>query len=156
MTPAPLTIICPDVTDTEALGARLAGALESGDLLSLQGPLGAGKTSLVRGMAAGLGVDPTEVRSPTFVLHHIYATDRLRLHHIDLYRLGADAAIELLDIDGLLETGAVVAEWGELAALDRWRPVRIAAAIDRRQGRAFALLSTDAPERIRAAWGDSI
>jgi len=147
-----MPIACERVEDTEALGARIGFALERGDLVSLEGPLGAGKTSLVRGIAAGLGADARAVRSPTFVLHHVYPGATFALHHLDLYRLGAGAALELLDLDGLLETGAVVAEWGDLAALDHWGPLRIVAAIDERRGRTFTLLSQDVPARIRAGW----
>ena len=59
-------------SDTAALGTALGAALRQGDLVSLTGPLGAGKTVLVRGLAAGAGAEPGLVRSPTFVLHHVY------------------------------------------------------------------------------------
>jgi tRNA threonylcarbamoyladenosine biosynthesis protein TsaE len=145
-------VVCADVEDTTAFGARLAAGLAAGDLLSLQGPLGAGKTSLVGGIALGLGIDAGLVRSPTFVLHHVYRGGRLTLHHLDLYRLGQGAATDLLDVDELLEAGVVVAEWGDLAVLDRWRPVRIGASIDANRGRVFTLLSSDVPRRIRELW----
>ena len=63
----------PDAAATEALGARLAKVLQPGDLVLLEGPLGAGKTTLVRGLVAALGGDPLEVCSPTFVLLESYA-----------------------------------------------------------------------------------
>jgi tRNA threonylcarbamoyladenosine biosynthesis protein TsaE len=149
------SVRCPLVEDTQALGERLGQGLESGDLLSLEGPLGAGKTSLVRGIAIGLGVDPREVRSPTFVLHHVYTSARLRLHHLDLYRLGPGASLDLLDPEELLLTGAVCVEWGDYAALERWNPVRIAADIDAQRGRLFTLLTPGAPARISRLWGVS-
>jgi tRNA threonylcarbamoyladenosine biosynthesis protein TsaE len=147
------TVVCPAPEDTLRFGERLAGALEPGWLLSLEGPLGAGKTSLVRGIATGLGVDPREVRSPTFVLHHVYRAGARVLHHIDLYRLGGGARLELLDLDTLLDDGVVAVEWGDLAALDRWEPIRVGAEIDARRGRAFRLLGRSAPPAVRALWG---
>src|SRR5262245_38662263 len=71
--------------DTERLGRALGSALQGGETLALYGPLGAGKTALVRGVAAGLGASREAVSSPTFVLVHEYR-GRLPLAHIDLYR----------------------------------------------------------------------
>ncbi|MGH7687873.1 MAG: tRNA (adenosine(37)-N6)-threonylcarbamoyltransferase complex ATPase subunit type 1 TsaE [Candidatus Dormibacteria bacterium] len=142
---------CRAELDTVALGERIGTALVPGDLLVLSGPLGAGKTVLVRGIAEGLGVDPRLVRSPTFVLHHVYRGRQMPLHHIDLYRLGHDADIAFLDLDGLLDGGAVAVEWGELADLRRFDPVHIgidAAAGDTRT----CVLDATAPERLAAAW----
>jgi len=144
-------VACARVEETDALGRRIATVLEPGDLLSLEGPLGAGKTTLVRGIAGGLGVDPAAVRSPTFVLHHVYTGGRMTLHHLDLYRLGEGASTDLLDLDGLLDGDVVAVEWGELADLERWRPVRIGAEIAEQRGRVFSLLA-EAPARLRAAW----
>ena len=98
-----LRLTTASVEATEALAARLSAGLRPGDLVALDGPLGAGKTAFVRGLAAGLGVDATVVKSPTFVLHHVYGSPP-RLHHLDLYRLGPGARIELLDLDTLLES----------------------------------------------------
>ncbi|MBP1603113.1 MAG: ATPase-like protein, partial [Acidobacteria bacterium] len=72
--------------ETEAAGVALAAGLQPGDWVLLFGSLGAGKTAFVRGMAAGLGVAGGEVSSPTFTLIQEY-TGRLRLYHVDLYRL---------------------------------------------------------------------
>lgn len=88
--PHPLAIRLADGDATEALGATLAADLRAGDLILLEGPLGAGKTTLVRGLVAALGGDPAEVCSPTFVLLETYALRGggiARLHHADLYRL---------------------------------------------------------------------
>ena len=106
----------PTVADTEALGERLAGLLRAGDLVVLSGPLGAGKTALVRGLAAGLGVQG-RVTSPTFVLARVHRGP-LPLVHVDAYRL-RDAGVtsldglEDLDLDAALEDGVTVVEWGE-------------------------------------------
>ncbi len=73
---------------TEALGAELAGELESGDVVLVRGELGSGKTTLVRGAARALGVT-APVTSPTFSIGHRYAGHSLTVSHLDLYRLGA-------------------------------------------------------------------
>ena len=97
---------------TEAVGRALGAVLQPGDLVTLEGVLGAGKTVFVRGLAAGIGVDPMVVRSPTFVLHHVYRGGRIPFHHIDLYRLEGTADLGVaIDIDELLEDGAVAVEW---------------------------------------------
>ena len=125
-----LTRLCPAEKDTLALGKRIGERLGRGDLLSLHGPLGAGKTVLVRGIAAGTGADANRVRSPTFVLHSVYQGRSMLLHHLDLYRLGSGAEVTFLDIEGLLESGAVVVEWGELADLSRFAPMDISVDVD--------------------------
>jgi tRNA threonylcarbamoyladenosine biosynthesis protein TsaE len=93
------------------IGARLAG----GEILLLSGPLGAGKTILVKGICAALGIDEEDVTSPSFTLVNPYA-GRLQLYHIDLYRLdeGASAA-HAVDLDELLsdERAVIVIEWAE-------------------------------------------
>jgi len=111
----------PTVEDTERLGERLGPQLRAGDLVLLAGPLGAGKTALVRGLARGLGVTG-QVASPTFVLarEHPPSGDGPALVHVDAYRLGlgassdADVAAELddLDLDTDLEGAVVAVEWG--------------------------------------------
>jgi len=97
--------------DTERLAAALAATLGPGDVLLLSGPLGAGKTAFVRGLAGGLEIDPDEVSSPTFTLVHEYRGGRLRLFHADLYRLGT-AGAEDLGLDELgVEDGVLAIEW---------------------------------------------
>ncbi len=72
---------------TQEVAREMAAALRPGDVLLLSGDLGAGKTTFVRGLAEGLGVDPDDVSSPTFTLVHEYRGGRLTLYHADLYRL---------------------------------------------------------------------
>jgi tRNA threonylcarbamoyladenosine biosynthesis protein TsaE len=97
--------------ETERLAETLAGTLQPGAVLLLSGPLGAGKTAFVRGLARGLGVDPEDVSSPTFTLVHEYRGGRLRLFHADLYRLGT-AAAEDLGLDELgVRDGVLAIEW---------------------------------------------
>jgi tRNA threonylcarbamoyladenosine biosynthesis protein TsaE len=106
--------------ETEAAAARLAAHLRRGDLLLLEGPLGAGKTTFVRGLARGLG-SQAQVMSPTFQLVRVYAGP-LQLAHADLYRLEHGAGIADLGLDELLDAGAVVVEWGDrLPGLDAAR-----------------------------------
>ena len=103
------------VEETYALGARLGASLQGGEIILLNGPLGAGKTVFVKGLASGLEIDADEVTSPSFTLVNLYE-GRLRLYHLDLYRLseGAQAA-HAVDLDELLtETRAVIViEWAE-------------------------------------------
>ncbi len=98
---------------TRRIGMRLGGILEPGDLICLQGELGAGKTTLVQGLAQGWGsLDP--VSSPTFVLVNEYRRpDGNRLFHMDAYRLESSAEAAELDIDWMLSEGALVVEWPE-------------------------------------------
>lgn len=111
----------PGTADTEALGERVAAGLGAGDLVVLAGPLGAGKTAFVRGLARGLGVRGP-VTSPTFVIAREHRPERpggVPLVHVDAYRLGlaggADVAAELddLDLDTDLTDAVVAVEWGE-------------------------------------------
>jgi tRNA threonylcarbamoyladenosine biosynthesis protein TsaE len=101
--------------ETARVGARLGEQLLGGEILLLSGPLGAGKTIFVKGLAASLDIDPEEVTSPSFTLVNPYQ-GRLLLYHIDLYRLnnGASAA-HAVDLDELLtnERAVIVIEWAE-------------------------------------------
>jgi tRNA threonylcarbamoyladenosine biosynthesis protein TsaE len=106
----------PEASDTEALGERLAAGLGAGDLVVLSGPLGAGKTVLVRGLARGLGV-AGPVTSPTFVIAREHRPlpggAGVPLVHVDAYRLGGAAELDDLDLDTDLADAVVAVEWGE-------------------------------------------
>lgn len=111
-----MRVRCADAGATAALAARIAAVLEPGDLVLLEGDLGAGKTTLVQGMAAALGVRDG-VTSPTFTLMNIYPTDRFDLVHVDVYRLERLSEVVDLALPEMLDDGAVVVvEWGERAA----------------------------------------
>jgi tRNA threonylcarbamoyladenosine biosynthesis protein TsaE len=100
------------VEDTREFGRRLAAVLREGDLLILDGPLGAGKTALAQGIGAGLGVRGA-VTSPTFVIARVHPGGRLPLVHVDAYRLGGLAEVDDLDLDASLDESVTVVEWGE-------------------------------------------
>lgn len=96
---------------TRALGERLAGLLQAGDVLLLLGDLGAGKSELTRGIAKGLGVAST-VASPSFTILNVYDEGRLPLYHFDWYRLnGADELYEMGMDEYLGGDGVAVVEW---------------------------------------------
>jgi tRNA threonylcarbamoyladenosine biosynthesis protein TsaE len=107
-----LETISPE--ETHELGKKIASICEPGDVILLQGTLGAGKTCLTQGIAEGLGIDGP-VRSPTFILvneHH----GKYILYHIDLYRLSDIAEIETLGLDEYFQgDGITVVEWPERA-----------------------------------------
>jgi tRNA threonylcarbamoyladenosine biosynthesis protein TsaE len=97
--------------ETATLARELGTHLKAGDVILLSGTLGAGKTAFVRGLAAGLGIDPEEVSSPTFTLVHEYRGGRLTLYHADLYRL-EKAATEELGLEEMGVADSVLAiEW---------------------------------------------
>jgi tRNA threonylcarbamoyladenosine biosynthesis protein TsaE len=97
--------------ETGALGRALADLLVAGDLVVLTGPLGAGKTVLVQGIGAGLGVG-TPVTSPTFVMARVHRGGRLPLVHADAYRLGSVAEVDDLDLAADAAESVTVVEWG--------------------------------------------
>ncbi|MEV8633129.1 tRNA (adenosine(37)-N6)-threonylcarbamoyltransferase complex ATPase subunit type 1 TsaE [Streptosporangium sp. NPDC051023] len=96
------------------LGVELAGLLRPGDLAVLSGPLGAGKTTLVQGIADGLKVRGP-ITSPTFVIARVHPSlsGGPALVHVDAYRLGGNLEVDDLDLDASLEDSVTVVEWGE-------------------------------------------
>jgi len=97
--------------ETQQIATELAAALKAGDVVLLAGPLGAGKTAFVRGLAAGLGIDLAEVSSPTFTLVHEYRGGRLTLYHVDLYRLERAATDDLGLEEMGVGDGVLAIEW---------------------------------------------
>jgi tRNA threonylcarbamoyladenosine biosynthesis protein TsaE len=149
LAPVPLDtpVELPATADTEALGERLAAELRAGDLVVLSGPLGAGKTALVRGLARGLGV-AGPVTSPTFVIAREHRPlpggAGVPLVHVDAYRLGVTAApgdaaaaahiaaeLDDLDLDTDLTDAVVAVEWGEGVA-ERLSARHVLVRLDRR------------------------
>ena len=137
--------------ETEALGVALAAALADGDVVALSGPLGAGKTCFVTGLARGLGCRG-RVRSPSFTLINEYA-GRVRLLHLDLYRIDA-ADVEALGIHDEQARGVLVVEWGEkLPAWARAECLTLAFAIGPGSERTLTASATAGRgEVLRDAW----
>lgn len=110
-----LELVSRSPLETQGIGRRLAAHLRAGDVVALWGELGAGKTVLARGLAAGLGMDPSAVASPTFVILHEHRGGRLPLFHLDLYRLER-AGLASTGWDEYLDAEGVTAiEWPERA-----------------------------------------
>jgi tRNA threonylcarbamoyladenosine biosynthesis protein TsaE len=145
---AEMEVLVRSVDETRALGAALGGLLTGGECVALEGPLGAGKTHFVQGLARGLGVPAEEpVVSPTFVLVREYG-GRLTLYHIDSYRLADSAELYELGLAEMLaQPDAVVAiEWA-----DRTPEAVPAGAV------WVALAHVEAEvRRVAIAWGDGV
>jgi len=111
--------------ETEAIAARMARDFRGGEVIFLQGDLGAGKTAFVRGLARGLGASDDVVASPTFVIQTTYPCASGRhLHHADLYRLASELGAEdvgLFDLPGVSDVLAI--EWAERMKTYPWRRV---------------------------------
>jgi len=106
--------ISKSVAQTESLATELAGHLRGGEVIALSGEMGAGKTQFVRGLVRGLGGNVRAVSSPTFVLLNIYETPKLKLYHLDAYRVAGEEDFEAIGFSELLEEGGiVVVEWPE-------------------------------------------
>ncbi len=125
-----------DVSRTKDLGSRLASVLRPGDLIVLTGPLGAGKTALVQGIGAGLGVRGNVV-SPTFVIARVHP-GRLPLVHVDAYRLRSLAEVDDLDLDVDVSDAVTAVEWGA-GLVEQLADARLVIALER---------AADSDERI--------
>lgn len=106
-----MRIPLPHPEATIELGHRLAALLHPGDLVILAGDLGAGKTTLTKGIAAGMGVEGA-VSSPTFIIARVHP-GKIPLVHVDAYRLASLAEVDDLDLDSDLTDSVTVVEWGE-------------------------------------------
>lgn len=116
-----LPIILDDEAATTALGKQLAGVLQSGDKIALTGTLGAGKTTLARGILRGLGFGD-DVPSPTFAIVQQYEPPEVRLAvaHVDFYRIEEPEEIQELGLDDILMDGAMIAEWPDRMLTSFW------------------------------------
>jgi tRNA threonylcarbamoyladenosine biosynthesis protein TsaE len=110
----PRTVFSLSDEETIELGRTLARGLHGGELILLEGDLGLGKTVFAKGIAAGLGIAPEDVTSPSFTLVQEYAGGRIPVFHVDLYRLEDPEELATIGIDEVLSGGGVVVvEWGE-------------------------------------------
>ena len=131
---------------TEALGRTLAASLRPGDVVALYGDLGAGKTTLARGILRGLGFEG-DVASPTFPIVLPYEQIDLPVWHVDLYRIDDPVEIDELALDEALEDGALLIEWPERLGARLWpQTLKLTLA---RDGSGARALTADVP----AAWG---
>jgi len=104
-------LISNSAEETRRLGARLAEELQAGDVIVLEGPLGAGKSELARGIAGGLGVRET-VTSPSFTILNVYESGRIPLYHFDWYRLESPGELYEMGMEEYLGgDGAALVEW---------------------------------------------
>ena len=130
--------------ETIALGRSLAASLVPPKLVLLRGDLGAGKTTLVKGIAAGFeAAEEEDVTSPTFTLVHEYRGPRANLYHIDLYRVDTPRELETLGLDDLRSDGSILLiEWGEkFPRLLRERDLEISLERQSENGRKITIVS---------------
>ena len=125
-----------DEQATRRVGASLAGALRAGDVVTLSGPLGAGKTTFARGLLRALG-EEGEVPSPSFALVQPYDALTLPVWHVDLYRIEHEDELAELGLDEVLADGALLVEWPERAP-GRW-PHALALSLEPLMGDARRL-----------------
>ncbi|MBV9928071.1 MAG: tRNA (adenosine(37)-N6)-threonylcarbamoyltransferase complex ATPase subunit type 1 TsaE [Acidobacteria bacterium] len=127
------TVISHNPEETFSAGRSVGERLEGGEVLLLSGTLGAGKTVFTKGLAAGLGLDPAEVSSPSFTLVNRHGEGRLVLYHLDLYRLAeGHTAAHAVELDELLadERAVIVIEWAERMGRYRLPPTTWRVHID--------------------------
>ncbi|MDJ0278156.1 tRNA (adenosine(37)-N6)-threonylcarbamoyltransferase complex ATPase subunit type 1 TsaE [Sphingomonas sp. 2R-10] len=138
----------PDEAAAHAFGAAIAAVLRAGDVVALSGPLGAGKTSIARGVLAALGL-AGEAPSPSFAIVQPYDPPEIRMSvlHVDLYRIEhPDEALEL-GLDDALDDGALLVEWPERLGDDPWpEALWLSLAFDEAGGRRLTARVPDAWE----------
>lgn len=105
-------IITNSPEETEALGQKIGALLSGDEVIALYGGLGMGKTAFVRGLAAGLGIDPYEVSSPTFAIVHEHE-GRVMLYHFDMYRVESWDDLYSTGFFDYIGNGVIVTEWSE-------------------------------------------
>lgn len=144
-------ILLDDARASEAFGARLAGLVAVGDVVTLSGPLGAGKTSIARGLLAALGLEG-EAPSPSFAIVQPYAPPEVRVPvlHVDLYRIEDAGELDELGLDEARADSVLLIEWPGRAGVDCW-PDALAITLDfaTNGGRSLTL---DVPAAWKGRW----
>jgi len=138
-----------DEKATLAFGRKLAKLLRPGDVVTLSGALSAGKTTLVRGLLAGLG-HGGEVPSPSFAIVQPYETLDPPVWHVDLYRIENASDLEELGLDDIREEGVLIVEWPEHAGRDVW-PEALALSLDVADN-GLRALTADVPASWEGRW----
>jgi tRNA threonylcarbamoyladenosine biosynthesis protein TsaE len=129
--------------ETHAFGRRLAATVTVPGVILLRGSLGAGKTTLARGIAEGLGADPVEVHSPSFTLVNIYR-GRCPIYHVDLYRVEGPGDLSSIGLDDFLGVeGVTIVEWSERLAYPVDSAVTVEITDSGAERREFAVYSAD-------------
>ena len=101
------------IEETLTIAKKLAKDLNGKELILLYGDLGAGKTVFVKGIAEYFGIDKSEIVSPTFTILNEYDSERIKIYHFDLYRIGNSIGKYFYEIDELLEQGLILVEWAD-------------------------------------------
>jgi len=138
-----------DEAATLRLGGKLAKALRPGDVVTLSGPLSAGKTTLVRGLMAGLGYED-EVPSPSFAIVQPYETLSPPVWHVDLYRIENPADLDELGLEDIGADGVLIVEWPEHAGPGAW-PRALALSLEVEENGARAL-TAEVPTAWEGRW----
>lgn len=132
----------PTVAEIQAVGAAFGRAAVGGDLLMLNGPLGAGKTTMTQGIAQGLGIKE-KISSPTFVIaQNYFGVAGVDLVHVDAYRLESLEELDALDLDSSLDSSLTVVEWG-VGKVEVLSAQRVELEIHRPEGAAEGLEPAD-------------
>lgn len=143
------TVFSLSEKETFELGRTLGRRCEGGELILLDGELGLGKTVLARGIAAGLGIEPETVSSPSFTLIQEYTGGRVDMFHVDLYRIDGPEQMATLGVEEVLDSGrVVVVEWGEKLPAYLRRAAVVVRLHDAGEGsRRIEVLPADPPPR---------
>ena len=138
-------MILADEKATQAAGGQLALVLQPGDVVTLTGPLSAGKTTLVRGTLAALG-HKAEVPSPSFAIVQPYEDLSPPVWHVDLYRIEQPSDLDELGLEDIREDGVLIIEWPEHAGRDAW-PDALALSLEARDDGSRSLTA-----KVPSAW----
>lgn len=144
-------MLLADEAASRELGRRLAGVLAPGDVVTLSGPLGAGKTSIARGLLEALGL-AGEAPSPSYAIVQNYAPPEIRMPvlHVDLYRIEDEDELRELGLDDARYDSALLVEWPERVDADRWQDaLALTLAFDDDGGR---VLTAQVPAAWKARW----